>query len=102
MRHPLTKALHQKALSSSRTHSHGVALTQRPGSVFYTTCHIYFGVTRSGTAPLTKLRQLVHAVSPRQRQNAVQHGRHVTGIQKKAVAVYPGAMLGIVVQEFRK
>ena len=98
---PLAKTGCDETLSNSRTNSHRVTLTQRTRSVLDTTSHINLGVTRGYATPLAELAQIVHREVTCQCQNAIEHRRHMTRIEEKAIAERICRIVGIVTQKLR-
>ena len=98
---PLAKTGCDKALGDSRTDCHSVTLTQRTRRVLDTTSYIQLGMTGGYATPLAELAQLVHREMTRQCQHAIQHRRHMTGIEEKAITERIGRIIGIVTQKLR-
>ena len=78
-----------KALGNGTSHGHHVALTQRSTGVFYTMFHIQLGVARRDAAPAAEGLEVFGGITACQVQYAVQHGRHVAGIQEETVTGKP-------------
>ena len=102
MGHPFAEASHHEAFGDGGAEGHGVSLPKRAGGILDTVLHVALGMAGGVAAPLAEVLQLSHGHEPRKRQHAVEHGRHVSGIEEEAVAVGIVGPLGVVVQKLGK
>ena len=82
--------------SNSGTYCEGVSLPQRTGSIFYTAHDVYFRMSRSRASPLTEFFQFIQCEFTCQCQCRIEHGRHVTRIEKETVTSFPAGIFRIV------
>ena len=78
-----------------------MTLAKRTGGIFYTTLGLKLWVSGAYTAPLAQLLQLVERVLPCKGKHGIEHGRHVTRIEEKAVAGKPCRIIGVCNKELR-
>ena len=95
MTQPFAKTCGKEALGNGTSHGHSVTLTERAGCILDSALGVKLGVTGCGRSPLTELSQLVNCVVTEEGKDAVEHGRHVTGIEEETVAAEPLAIIGI-------
>ena len=100
--HPFAEAGHHEAFGDGGAEGHGVSLPQRAGGVLDTVLHVALGMAGGVAAPLAEVLQLRERHESSCGQHAVEHGRHVTGIEEEAVAIGIVGPLGVVVQELGK
>ena len=101
VREPFAETGGEESLGYGAAHGHGVTLTEGTGCVLDTALGVQLGVAGRGRAPLAELRELVGAIVAEERQHAVEHGRHVAGVEEETVASYPAAVVGIGHEELR-
>ena len=99
--HHVAEAGLQEALGDGASYGHGMALTEGTRSILHTALHIELGVTGAHTAPLAQLLQLGDGIFPRQRQHAVEHRRHMSGVEEETVTGYPRGVVGVGDEKLR-
>jgi hypothetical protein len=94
------KLAREDSLRDSHSHSVADALAQRSGSRLHSGRVAALGVTGGSRTPLPKVPQLVEreVVTCKMENRVLQHGR-VTARQHKPVAVGPGRVVGVVLEE---
>ncbi len=58
-------------------------------------------MTRSNAPPLAELLELLYGVTSGKGQSAIQHGRHVTGVEEESVTAEPCGIVGVGYKELR-
>ena len=100
--HPFAEASHHEAFGDGCAEGHGVSLPQRARGVLDAMLHVALGVAGGVAAPLAEILQLRERHESSCSQHAVEHGRHVSGVEEEAVAVGIVRPLGVVVQKLGK
>ena len=102
MGHPFAEASHHEAFGDGGAEGHGVSLPKRAGGILDAVLHVALGVAGGVAAPLAEILQLRERHESSCGQHAVEHGRHVSGVEEEAVAVGIVRPLGVVVQKLGK
>ena len=101
MCHCFAEAGGQEALGDRGADAEGMSEPERARGILHPSGDIEFRVARSIASPLAEIPDVVHGIVPEQGLLGVEHGRHMTGIEKEAVAQRPGHIGRVVVQELR-
>ncbi len=80
----------------SATNGHYMTLAKRAGGVLYAAVNVELGVAGSNRTPLAEFLKFFKSIAAGQRQNAIEHGRHMARIHKETVAGNPTRISGVI------
>ena len=84
-----------ETLGNGTTHSHHMALSQWTAGVFNAMLYIQLGMAGCDAAPAAECFQVLGGITACQVQHAVQHWRHVAGVQEETVTRKPCGVIGV-------
>ena len=93
--HPVAEAGLEEFVGDCGAHGENVALAEGAGGVFDAPLDVEFGVAGGGAVPLAEVGEFVGGEEAVEAQGGVEHGGHVAGVQKEAVAFEPAGVGGV-------
>ena len=99
MRNNFAETGSKVTLRDSSTYCHHMPLSERTGSILYTSCNIHLRMTGSHALPLTEILKILHRVFATKGEHTIKHRRHMARIKEEAVASEPFRIFGIIHQK---
>ena len=97
----LAEAVVHELGRNGSTKRESMSLTERTGGVLYSAAEVALRMPRHCAAPLAKRLQVVKLIEACQRERAVEHRGHVTGVEEEAVAALPCGIERIITKVLR-